>query len=106
VAYDQRMKAATGDLASIDSRMFLAPGVLHCAGGPGPSQIDWLGAMDVWIKTGKAPEKVTARTPPPRPGPPAPTPVRMMVRPVCAYPAKARWDGKGDPDAEASFTCR
>jgi feruloyl esterase len=109
VAYDQRMKAATGDLASLDTRMFLAPGVLHCQGGPGPSQIDWLGAMDSWIKTGKAPDKVTARTPPPgpaRPGAPAPTPVKMMVRPVCAYPAKARWDGKGDPNVEASFTCK
>jgi hypothetical protein len=29
-----------------------------------------------------------------------------MVRPVCAYPAKARYDGKGDPNAEASFSCK
>jgi len=109
VAYNARMKAATGALASSNSRMFLAPGVLHCQGGPGPSQIDWLAAMDGWIKTGKAPEKVTARTPPAppaRPGAPPPAPVTMMVRPVCAYPAKARWDGKGDPNAEASFSCK
>jgi hypothetical protein len=106
VAYDQRMKAATGALAGSNSRMFLAPGVLHCQGGPGPSQIDWLGDLDTWIKTGTAPEKVTARTPPARPGAPAPAPAKMMVRPVCAYPAKARWDGKGDPNAEASFSCK
>ncbi|HEY4029794.1 MAG TPA: tannase/feruloyl esterase family alpha/beta hydrolase [Caulobacteraceae bacterium] len=105
VAYDERMRAATGSLAASDTRMFLAPGVLHCQGGPGPSQIDWLGAMDGWIKGGKAPEKVTARTP--AGGPPgAPPPARLMVRPVCAYPAKARWDGKGDPNVEASFACR
>ena len=109
VAYDGRMKAATGALADADTRMFLAPGVLHCGGGPGPSQIDWLGAVDTWVKTGTAPEKVTARTPPAppaRPGAPAPAPAKMMVRPICAYPAKARYDGKGDPDAEASFSCR
>ncbi|MGZ3274224.1 MAG: tannase/feruloyl esterase family alpha/beta hydrolase [Caulobacteraceae bacterium] len=109
VAYNARMKAATGALAAADTRMFLAPGVLHCAGGPGPSQIDWLGDLDGWIKTGKAPEQVTARTPPAppaRPGAPAPAPVKMMVRPVCAYPAKARWDGKGDPNVEASFSCK
>lgn len=110
VAYDQRMKAATGALAASNTRMFLAPGVLHCAGGPGPSQIDWLGDLDAWVKTGKAPDKVTARTAssgPARPDvPPSPAPAKVMVRPVCAYPAKARWDGKGDPNAEASFSCR
>jgi len=109
LAYDGRMKAATGALAASDTRMFMVPGVLHCGGGPGPSQIDWLGDMDNWVKTGKAPEQVTARTAPPpvRPDVPrSPTPVKTMVRPVCAYPAKARYDGKGDPDAEASFTCK
>jgi feruloyl esterase len=109
VAYNERMKAATGALAASDTRMFLAPGVLHCQGGPGPSQIDWLGGVDTWVKTGTAPEKVTARTPPAppaRPGAPASAPVTMMVRPICAYPTKARWDGKGDPNAEASFACK
>jgi feruloyl esterase len=109
VAYDQRMKAATGALAAADTRMFMVPGVLHCGGGPGPSQVDWLGDLDAWVKTGKAPEQVVARTaaPPVRPDvPPSATPVKIMVRPVCAYPAKARYDGKGDPNAEASFSCK
>ena len=104
VAYDARMKAATGALADTNTRMFLAPGVLHCAGGPGPSQIDWLGALDTWEKTGAAPEKISARTPAPFPGQPAPA--HIVTRPVCAYPAKARWDGKGDVNAEASFACK
>jgi hypothetical protein len=29
-----------------------------------------------------------------------------MVRPVCAYPVKARYDGKGDPNIAASFSCK
>jgi feruloyl esterase len=65
--------------------------------------------MDGWIKTGAAPSQVIARTAPPpvRPDvPAAPTPVKTMVRPVCAYPVKARYDGKGDPDIAASFSCR
>ncbi len=109
VAYNERMKAATGALAASDTRMFMVPGVLHCGGGPGPSQIDWLGDLDNWVKTGKAPEQVIARTaaPPVRPDVPrSPTPVKTMVRPVCAYPVKARYDGKGDPNAEASFSCK
>jgi feruloyl esterase len=104
VAYDQRMQAATGPLAASNTRMFLAPGVLHCGGGPGPSQIDFLGALDAWVKTGVAPEKVAARTALGPPG--APAPAQIVVRPVCAYPAKARYDGKGDPNLEASFACR
>jgi feruloyl esterase len=109
VAYNERMKAATGALAASDTRMFMVPGVLHCGGGPGPSQIDWLGDVDNWVKSGQAPEQVVARTAPPpvRPDvPQTPTPVKMMVRPVCAYPAKARYDGKGDPNVEASFACK
>ena len=31
------------------------------------------------------------------------TPVR--TRPLCAYPATARWDGKGSTDEAASFAC-
>jgi feruloyl esterase len=107
VAYDQRMQAATGAaLAGADTRMFLAPGVLHCGGGPGPSQMDWLAAMDGWIKTGAAPETILASTPPARPGAPAPAPATMVTRPLCAYPAKARYDGKGDPNVAASFSCK
>ncbi len=104
VAYNQRMRAATGALAASDTRMFLAPGVLHCAGGPGPSQMDFLGAVDGWVKSGSAPEKVTARTPAAPPG--APAPARTVTRPLCAYPAQARYDGKGDPNVETSFACR
>ena len=104
VAYDARMRAATGKLADAGVRMFLPPGVGHCEGGPGPGEVDWLGDLDRWVTTGVAPEKVIARTGAPPPG--APPPSERVVRPVCAYPAKARYDGKGDPDVETSFTCK
>jgi feruloyl esterase len=103
VAYDARMRAATGALANSGARMFLPPGVEHCGGGPGPSDVDWLGYLDRWVTTGVAPEKVTARTASP---PGAPAPAKMVVRPVCAYPAKARYAGKGDPNVESSFACK
>jgi feruloyl esterase len=103
VAYNARMKAATGALAASNTRLFLAPGVLHCAGGPGPSTIDFLGSADAWVKTGVAPEKVSASR---GPGAPGQAPAPPMVRPVCAYPAQARYDGKGDSSVESSFSCR
>ena len=42
-------------------RMFMMPGVLHCAGGPGPDTVDWTAAIDDWVENGKAPDRVIAR---------------------------------------------
>lgn len=41
-------------------RLFLAPGVGHCAGGDGPDRIDWLAALDQWVDQGEAPEELPA----------------------------------------------
>jgi feruloyl esterase len=101
VDYHARIRVATGAPADASVRMFLPPGVDHCGGGPGPSDVDWLGYLDSWVATGVAPQKVTART-----DERAPPSIERMVRPVCAYPARARYDGKGDPTIETSFTCK
>src|SRR4051812_21257127 len=42
-------------------RMFLMPGVLHCAGGPGPDNADWAAAIDSWVESGKAPDRIIAQ---------------------------------------------
>ena len=31
------------------------PGVLHCAGGPGPDAVDWAAAIDNWVEKGRRP---------------------------------------------------
>lgn len=41
-------------------RMYLVPGMLHCGGGPGPSNVDWLSLLDRWVVEAKAPGDVTA----------------------------------------------
>jgi len=107
VAYNERMRAASGAQAASGTRLFLAPGVLHCGGGPGPSSMDTLAAVDSWVKTGTAPEQILAVKPkPPAGAPQGPAPFTPMARPVCAYPMQARYDGKGDPNVAASFACR
>jgi feruloyl esterase len=77
------------------TRLFLSPGVEHCAGGSGPDQFDAVAALDAWVQTGRAPGKLLTTKASPK-----------MSRPVCAYPAVARYQGSGDPNAEASFECK
>ena len=75
-------------------RLFMAPGVYHCGGGPGPDQIDTLTALDQWVKTGVAPESLLATKK-----------NAKISRPLCAFPKKAAYKGSGDPDDAANFTC-
>lgn len=78
-------------------RLFMVPGLGHCAPGPGPSTFDALAALEAWVEKGVAPEKIIAsRT---APG----TPPR--TRPLCPYPQVARWSGSGSSDDAANFTC-
>lgn len=89
---------AAGDPTVSDyTRLFLLPGVLHCAGGPGPDQVDWLDAIQRWVEHDEAPERLTATKW-------ARGEVEMQ-RPICPYPAAAVYDGTGDAKVEASFEC-
>jgi len=87
------------DAAARDyARLYLMPGVLHCAGGPGPDRVDWLQAVSDWVEKGKAPDRLLASK------------VDgngkvILTRPLCPYPLVAIWDGKGDTAVAESFAC-
>ena len=51
-----------GDLktASEKARLFMAPGMGHCGGGPGPNTWDKLDPMVDWVENGIAPDHVVA----------------------------------------------
>jgi feruloyl esterase len=76
---------------------FEAPGVGHCGGGPGPSQVDLLQALDTWVHQGRPPSLQHLEYHSETTGGPA--------RPLCAYPAYPRYDGSGDPKRATSFRC-
>jgi feruloyl esterase len=80
-------------------RLFMLPGVLHCAGGAGPDNVDWLRAVQDWVERGRAPEQLEASR---RERSGAVT----RARPLCAYPQRAVYAGQGSTDDAASFTCR
>ncbi len=77
-------------------RLFLAPGMGHCGGGPGFARFDPQQAIEQWVEQGRAPDRLIAM-----PADPAAT----ATRPLCPYPARAAFTG-GDPARAQSFTCR
>jgi feruloyl esterase len=76
-----------------DVRLFMMPGVLHCAGGPGPSVVDWLDELARWHDSRVPPGELIASWPD-RPG----------ARKLCAWPQHARFTG-GEPDQPQSWRC-
>ncbi len=73
----------------------MLPGVLHCGGGPGPSQVDWLELVRNWVERGEAPERVIVSK--------SKKKGKSMTRPVFPYPKKTIYNGKGNPNNEKSF---
>ncbi len=37
-------------------RLFMVPGMNHCGGGPAPTDIDWLTALEQWVEQDIAPD--------------------------------------------------
>ncbi len=94
IAYHDHVRGSV-PAAAANERLFLAPGVYHCGGGPGPDKFDLLGALDRWVTTGQAPATLLAT----KAG-------SKVSRPLCPYPAVARYKGVGGPDEASSFECR
>ncbi|QRM35755.1 tannase/feruloyl esterase family alpha/beta hydrolase [Microvirga sp. VF16] len=82
-------------------RLFLAPGLEHCRGGPGANVLKVQEALENWVERGVAPDQVVAT----RSVNNAEAQGVAFSRPLCPYPQKARYDGKGKPDDAASFIC-
>ena len=71
--------------ANKDSRLFMAPGMGHCGGGPGPNNWDKLAPMVDWVEKGIAPDFVVAEH--------ITGGIVDNQRPVCAYPKQAEYIG-------------
>ena len=79
-------------------RLFMIPGCLHCGGGPGASEVDWLGIITDWVEHGKAPNRLVAD----KHGPGQP----VMHRPLYPYPQTVIYKGTGDPNNADSFAVK
>ena len=112
IDYWEAVRAKVG-AAQTDSfaRLYMLPGVQHCAGGPGPepdifpapgaapgdAQHNAVTALESWVEQGSAPAALIAA----KAAPNAP----KLTRPVCPYPQAAKYKGSGDPNDAANFSC-
>ena len=94
IHYYKGVKAIAGE-RTIDDwyRLFLLPGMSHCAGGEGFWRFDAQAAIENWVEKGSAPaELVAARL------------SGTETRPICRYPGKAMLTSRpGMPD---SYRCQ
>jgi feruloyl esterase len=75
-------------------RLYTVPGMGHCGGGEGASQIDYLGYLEAWVERGQAPDRMIGA----HAGPAA-----NFTRPVFPYPQYARYAGVGDVNDARNF---
>ena len=96
-------------------RLFMAPGMAHCGGGPGPNVFGQAGspmaddpghniyrALEEWAEKGVAPDRVIATK---YKDDRNPAQGVKMTRPLCAYPKVAKYKGSGDSNDAANFVC-
>lgn len=114
ITYYEQVRERQRSQAETDSffRLFLVAGMGHCAGGPGatnfgnqggPSPVvdaqhDLLTALDVWVERGVGPDRLIASR--------VVNGETVRTRPLCPYPRRATYTGRGDPDVAASYVCK
>ena len=95
--YYRRLTAVHGAQTRDFARLFQIPGMGHCSGGAATDSWDGLGALVEWVEQGKAPERIVATGTTVFPG---------RSRPLCPYPQHAQYNGSGNPEDAANFSCR
>ncbi|HZQ55654.1 MAG TPA: tannase/feruloyl esterase family alpha/beta hydrolase [Bryobacteraceae bacterium] len=95
-------------------RLYMVPGMQHCARGPGPSyfgqvgtpaehdpQHDVYSALEEWVEQDRAPGAIVAT----KYTDDDPDKGVQMTRPLCVYPEVAKYKGSGDTNDAANFSC-
>jgi Tannase and feruloyl esterase len=112
--YDSMIKKMGQKNADSFVRLYLAPGVQHCGGGPGPDSFGAVGdlnfsdpqrsldaALEHWVDKGTAPATIIASKFKGQEHTHA-----KMTRPLCRYPQASKYRGSGDPNDAVNFVCQ
>jgi Tannase and feruloyl esterase len=121
IDYYESVEAMEPKTTSQFTRLYMAPGMGHCAGGPGPNAFggtrylnagqpnppeldrrhDLISAILAWVEKGDAPGAIIA------------TKFKdddaskgiAMQRPLCPFPEVAKYQGHGNTNEATSFSC-
>jgi hypothetical protein len=116
VAYYKEVQRTMGEAkAASFVRLYMAPGMEHCAQGPGPSAFGQFGmetakgpkyglfdSLQDWVEKGSPIEDVMATKYEAGEGGARKA---IMTRPLCAYPQVVKYKGSGDTNDAANFAC-
>jgi feruloyl esterase len=113
IEYYTRLAAANGGPEALADgvRLFMAPGMHHCRGGPGADSFggsgqrnapgdperDMLWALIRWVEQGRAPERIVAAR--------FEGDALRFTRILCPFPQAARYVGTGPVDSASSYAC-
>ncbi|MFZ5793702.1 MAG: tannase/feruloyl esterase family alpha/beta hydrolase [Sphingomonas sp.] len=118
-AFYRRQARAVGGMTRLRkfARLFMAPGMMHCGGGPGPDSFntalggpppppvdgpedDLFAALLQWDRRGRLPEHIVATKFVEG------TPRKIAFqRPLCPFPQVARYKGRGSTARAENFAC-
>jgi len=102
------------------ARLYMAPGMQHCMGGPGPNSFgqfvpdfpqvstntdrhnNIFNALEQWVEKGTPPGPIIATK---YVNDSDPAQGVKMTRPLCPYPQTAKYKGTGDTNDAANFVC-
>jgi tannase/feruloyl esterase len=78
-------------------QLYMVPGMYHCQGGPGTDAFDKMRAIESWVATGKAPDRIIASH--------FTAGELDRTRPLCPFGKVAKWNGTGSTNDAANFSC-
>jgi len=93
--YYRELAAQAGSYSKLqkNARLFMVPGMGHCAGGVSPNSFDTLETMANWVEKGIAPDSL-----------PASNTGSGSSMPLCMFPEQARYIG-GPTNLASSWKC-
>ena len=102
IAYYDALSSRNGEEETKKfARLYLVPNMGHCRGGPATDQFDLLTPLVSWVERGTAPQEVIAS------GTNFTSAPAARSRPLCPYPAQARYTGPagGDLANAGNYAC-
>jgi len=95
--YNNVLKTVGKEQSEHSIALFMIPGMNHCSGGPGTDSFDKVKTLEQWVEGGTKPSQIIAAHL---------TKGKVdKTRPLCPFPQVARYNGVGDANDAASFSC-